>query len=102
MVGKRKKLKKLKIPYYPSNEEDEGNYRTNTIEEKIICEYTGYNFRDLEDLEVLEYWLLLRDAVVYNYMQSEEGREYLENCYRMEQTEPERGKLREKFGKEAK
>jgi hypothetical protein len=50
-------------------------------------------------MEVLEYWLLLRDAVIYNYMQTKEGREYLDNCYRMEQKEPDRKKLRDNFKK---
>jgi len=44
---------------------------------------------------VFEYWLLLRDAVIYGYMQSEEGSKYLDNCWRMEQTSPDRKKLRE-------
>lgn len=70
----------------------------NTIEEKIVCKYTGYNFDRLDDLDVFEYWLLLRDAVIYNYMQTEEGNEYLENCWRMEQTKPDRKALREKVG----
>lgn len=50
-------------------------------------------------MEVFEYWLLLRDAVIYNYMQSEEGRKYLENCYRMSETKPDRKRLREQFKK---
>lgn len=29
---------------------------------------------------------------------TEKGREYLENAYRLEQTKPDRQKLREKFG----
>ena len=49
-------------------------------------------------MEVFEYWLLLRDAVIYDYMQYEEGRKYLDNCYRMEQTKPNRKALREKMG----
>ena len=62
----------------------------------MVCKHTGYNFDRLDDLDIFEYWLLLRDAVVYNFMQTEEGREYLENCYRMGQTEPDRKALREK------
>lgn len=99
MVEQRKELKKLKIPYYLDDDGNKGHYEVNTIEEKIICEYTGYSFDRVEDLEVFEYWLLLRDAVIYNYMQSEKGREYLDNCWRMEQTEPDRKALREKVGK---
>ncbi|SKA99765.1 hypothetical protein SAMN05443428_1387 [Caloramator quimbayensis] len=73
-----------------------GHYEVNTLEEKLVCDYTGYNFDRLEELTVFEYWLLLRDAVIYNYNQTKEGREYLENCWRLEQTEPDRKILREK------
>jgi cbb3-type cytochrome oxidase subunit 1 len=69
----------------------------NTIEEKIVSEYTGYNFAQLEELNVFEYWLFLHDAVIHNCMQTTEGKEYLENCWRMEQTEPDRKALREKM-----
>jgi len=48
---------------------------------------------------LFEYWLLLRDAAIYRYNQTEAGQEYLDNCWRMEQTKPDRKKLREKFGK---
>lgn len=34
-----------------------------------------------------------------DYMQTKEGREYLDNCWRMEQTKPDRKKLREKMRK---
>ena len=65
----------------------------------MVSEYTGYNFIEIEDLNVLEYWLLLRDAVVYNCSQTEDGRKYLDDCWRMEQTEPDRQGLREHFKK---
>lgn len=97
MAKYRKELKKLKIPYYPDENGDKGYYEVNTIEEKIICEYTGYNFDRLEEMDVFEYWLLLRDAIIYNYMQTEKGQEYLENCWRIEQTEPDRESLRKKI-----
>jgi hypothetical protein len=32
--------------------------------------------------------------------QTEKGEEYLDNAWRIEQTKPDREKLREKFGKE--
>jgi hypothetical protein len=38
--------------------------------------------------------------VIYKYMQTEEGQKYLERCWILEQTKPDRAKLREKFGKE--
>lgn len=52
------------------------------------------------NLDAFEYFSLLRDAVIYKYMQTEEGREYLDKCWMLEQTKPDRKRLREKFGKE--
>jgi hypothetical protein len=53
----------------------------------------------MESLTVFEFWLLLRDAVIYNCQQTEEGRDYLERCWAAEQTEPDRKMLRQYFGK---
>jgi hypothetical protein len=69
------------------------------LEEKLVCDYTGFNFAQIERLDVFEYWALLRDAVIYKYMQTEKGREYLERCWILEQTKPDRAKLRKRFGK---
>lgn len=63
----------------------------------MVSEYTGFNFILIEELEVFEFWLYLRDAVVYKYMQTEEGKKYLENCWRMEQTKPDRKAIRNKM-----
>lgn len=49
---------------------------------------------------VFEYWLMLRDAVIHNYRQTEEGCKYLEKCWRMEQVRPDREGLRKKIRKE--
>lgn len=65
-----------------------------------MFEYTGYDFERIESLELFEYWLLLRDAVIYKNIQTEEGMEYLEKCWILDQTSPDRKKLREKVGKE--
>jgi hypothetical protein len=101
MVKQRTKLKKLKIPYYPIEENgNKGHYRTNTLEEKLVADYAGYNFKQINNLNVLEYWLLVRDALIHEYMKTVEGQEYLENCWRIEQVNPDREKLREKVGKE--
>lgn len=58
------------------------------------------NFLQIEELPVDAYFLLIRDAFIYKQKQTEAGREYLENCWRLEQTEPDRKALRERFGKE--
>jgi len=47
-------------------------------------------------LDVLTYKKLLRDAIIYRYEQTEEGREYLEKCWILSQTKPDYKKLKEK------
>lgn len=64
-----------------------------------MSEYTGFNFAQIQDLDVFEYFALLRDAVVYRCMQTEEGQKYLDKCWTLEQTAPDRKRLCEKFGK---
>jgi len=90
-------LKKLKIPYMPGREDEGDHFEVNTREEKVISEYTGFTFWQLEELDVFTYWLYLHDAVIYNQGLSEEGRQYLEDCWIMEQTKPDREALRSKF-----
>lgn len=91
---------KLKIPCCPSNDNEGSHYEYNYLEEKLVSEYTGLNFFQIENLEVFEYWAILRDAVIYTYSQTEAGQEYLEKCWILEQTSPDRNKLRARFGKE--
>lgn len=47
----------------------------------------------------MEYLAYRRDAFITRMNQSEKGKEYLNNAWRMEQTEPELDKLRRKFGR---
>lgn len=61
--------------------------------------YTGLDFQQIQRLNYIEYLQYRRDAFI-NYLNgSEEGREYLRNAWRMEQTEPDRVALRRKFGR---
>lgn len=55
---------------------------------------------EVEKLDYLDYLLYRRDAFIYRMSQSEKGQEYLDNAWRLEQTEPDRKSLRNKFGKE--
>lgn len=52
------------------------------------------------DLDYILYLSLRRDAYIHMLSQSEAGQEYLDNAWRMEQTEPDRAKLRERLRKE--
>lgn len=63
-------------------------------------EYTGLNVNEIEELEYIDYLQYRRDAFIHALNQTEEGREYLENARTLSQTEPDRKRLRELFGRE--
>ena len=55
---------------------------------------------EVDQLDYIDYLRYRRDAFIYQMSQTEKGQEYLDNAYRLEQTKPDRKKLREKYGKE--
>ena len=56
---------------------------------------------EVEELDYIEYLIYKRDAFIYSCNQTQKGREYLDNAWRISQTKPERDKLRKRFeGKE--
>jgi hypothetical protein len=56
--------------------------------------------KEVEALDYLTYLTWRRDAFIYRWSQTEKGREYLDNAWRMEQTKPDREALRKKLRKE--
>lgn len=87
------------MPYYPGGEKQKYYYLPETGAERMVAEYIRMNVFEVDELPIDVYFFFLRDAFIFNKNQTEEGRTYLENCWRMEQTKPDRGNLREKFGK---
>jgi hypothetical protein len=88
----------LTIPYCPTNKEDKGyDYEIYTTEIKLICDYTGLNFKEINDMDFDEYKLLFRDAYIWKLQQSEKGQEFLKDCWALEKSEPDREKLRQAF-----
>lgn len=89
------------MPFYPSSDEDGASedFSVETFWEHVVAEYAGLSFEEIEDLP-LETWLILRrDAMITKMRQTEKGREYLANAWRLQQTAPDRKKLRDRFGK---
>lgn len=74
-------------------------YDIPTYWEHIVYEYTGLSVNEIEELEYIDYLQYRRDAFIHMLNQTEEGREYLENAKTLTQTEPDRKRLRELFGK---
>ncbi len=66
----------------------------------MVSDYTGLNMLEVEKLDIVQYLSYRRDAFIYKMSQTEKGREYLDNAYRLEQTAPDRKSLRDQFGEE--
>lgn len=66
-----------------------------------MAEYTGLTLPEVRQLEYIQYLTWRRDAFIHLLSRTEAGQEYLDNAWRMEQTKPDRPKLRKKLGKEA-
>lgn len=54
---------------------------------------------EVRELNFIQYLIWRRDAFIHKLSQTEEGQKYLDNAWRMEQTEPDRVKLRKKLGR---
>lgn len=65
--------------------------------EKLVIDYTGLTLWDVQEMPIDVYLYFMREAYIHGHLQTEKGREYLENCWRLEQTKPDRKKIREKF-----
>jgi len=94
------KWPKLKIPTCPSNDAGKKeSYKVHTEDLKMISEYSGLNFKELIDLDLYidEFRLLYRDAHIYRLNKTEQGRNYLKECWLLEQTNPDRESLRKHF-----
>lgn len=63
----------------------------------MVIDYTGLNLWQVQELDLDLYLFFMREAFVYKMSQTEQGRKYLEDCWRISQTEPDRKAIREKF-----
>ena len=74
-------------------------YTVITFWKQLVVEYTGLNFLQIGELNFLQYLTWRKDAYIRRLEQTETGREYLDNAWRMERTEPDRKSLRQKLKK---
>lgn len=65
-----------------------------------MADYTGLDFFQIMQLDYIQYLIWRRDAFIYQCNQTETGREYLDNAWRLTQTTPDRSALRKKLGKD--
>ena len=66
-----------------------------TYDLKIVADYSGLSFAEIMELNVMDWYLLLREAMIYNLSQSEAGEAYLRDCWLYEQTDADISGLRQ-------
>ena len=101
-IYEEKAANNLSIPDCPpsANSDDSDTpeiyYLPFTADEKKIRDYSGLSFSEIENIGIFDYWLLLRDAVIYELNKTTGGKELLEECYFFNQTEPDINELQKK------
>lgn len=90
------------LPYYPNGSDSTAGhqYTITSWWQHMVAEYAGISLLQVRELNYIQYLIWRRDAFIYRLSRTEEGSEYLDNAYRMEQTKPDRARLREKLRKE--
>ena len=64
---------------------------------KRVMDYSRLDYFSVLDLPCDVFQLMLKNSIVDEYRQTEEGRKYLEKCERLRQTTPDMDMLRKKF-----
>lgn len=75
-------------------------YTTTSWWQHLVAQYAGISLLQVRELDYLQYLIWRRDAYIHWLSGFEKGQEYLDNAWRMEQTEPDRVRLRQKLRKE--
>ena len=89
---------RYKFPSCPIENEEEHHYPTIGLQPySLIYTYFGIPIDKQLDLDSYSWNRLAADAAMLKLMETEGGREYLENCWYLEQVEPDRKRLREQF-----
>lgn len=76
-------------------------YHTTSSWQHLVREYTGLTLPEVMELDYYQYLIWRRDAWIDYLSRSERGQNYLQNAWRMEQTEPDRIALRKQCGRKA-
>lgn len=65
----------------------------------MVSEYAGLSFNEAMELDCYTFKVLVRDGFIYKMRKTEKGQEYLEDCWLLTQTAPDKGRLRNRFSK---
>ncbi len=64
-----------------------------------MAEYAGLTLLEVRELDYVQYLTWRRDAFIHMLSRTEAGQKYLDDAWRLEQTEADRAKLRAKLGR---
>lgn len=89
------------MPFYPRQDKWERDIPTRYLHarEKLVMDYCHIDIYEVQEMEIDVYLFFMREAMIFENSKTDEGREYLRNCWRMEQTKPDREGLRKNFRK---
>ncbi len=65
----------------------------------MVMDYLRINIFEVQDMPLDLYLYFKREAFIAENLKTKEGREYLNNAYRIEQTKPDRQSARKQFKK---
>lgn len=87
------------LPWYPSGDSRGGHgFEVSSFWRKLVADYARLSLVDVGHLDYIQYLQWRRDAYIHRLEQTAEGQTYLENAWRMCQTDPDRSKLRDRVG----
>lgn len=88
------------MPYAPTPPEEDirHNFNIDTQYVHMVAEYANMPISDVMRLDVIDFLILRRDAVISAFSRTEKGVEYLNNAWDYEQTDIDRASLRRDFG----
>lgn len=87
------------MPDYPVDEQHGGEkFETSSSWEKLVADYAHMAIADVDELNFIEFLALRRDAFIERCRATEKGREWLDNAWRIEQTDMDVERMREVFG----
>lgn len=83
----------------PTDDRPNGhNYEIPSYWYKLVADYLGISVLEVPNLNLIDYLRFRRDAFILKMEQTEEGREYLDLAWQLEQTKADREALRKKNG----
>lgn len=93
-----RKIRDAIVAKYFASDEWEGEYTLLSGELKAIADYTGLSIRQVINLPLSLFLLFKKDSWIANNLKSQQGRDFLKDLYRLQQTEADVDAIR-KFNK---